>query len=152
MRRMRVPSLTESVQYSPVSYCPMSPKEEAALLSDPLVVHFDEEVVLARHYAAQLFNQADESQAFTSREVRLAEELMERLEQVNFLCKTVAVLTRRYISRQGREAPIAEQRDIWFLIYLYAESFYYFAHRVQDILREDKPGRLPLVTGFEPCK
>ena len=37
------------------------------------------------------------------------------------------------------------------MIYLYAESFYYFTHRVQDIPTQPK-AKLPNVTGFVPCR
>jgi hypothetical protein len=139
-------------EYLPIGYCPLSPSEVAALLKDPRVVHFDSELVLARHYAAQLFNQSTGNvKAFTKRQISLSHELVERLEQINFLCKTVAVLVRRrLVWGKGETKSAQEYWQLWFMIYLYAEAFYYFAHRVQDILRKDKRGNLPYVKGFVP--
>jgi hypothetical protein len=149
MEVMRIPKIDDGYQHSPLGYCPLAPAELAALLKQPRVVHFDAEVVLARHYAAQLFNQK-----LGKRHIDLADELTMRLEQINFLCKGVAVLLGHYFAEEDGERLLVRARDrkqIWFMIYLYAESFYYFAHRVQDILGKPR-AKLPHVTGFVPCR
>lgn len=131
---LRLPSDLDGYQHSPLDYCVLAPGEVAALLQERGAVDFDAEVVLARHYAAQLYNQRH-----SQRRVRLADELTERLEQINFLCESVAVLLRRHFHPGVKPVRIDDQRQLWFMIYLYAESFYSFAHRVQEILKEPKP-------------
>jgi hypothetical protein len=140
MKVMRVPWIEDDYQHLPLGYYPLAPDEMAALMKEPRVVHFDAEVILARHYAGQLFNQK-----FSTRHIDLADELTMRLERINFLCKSVAVLLGHFFAEKDGERPVFRARDrkqLRFMIYLYAESFYYFAHRVQDIGGQAK-GKAP---------
>lgn len=145
---LRLPSQDDTYQHSPIDYCPLTPSHVAALLRSLHVVDFfDAEVILARHYAAQLHNQR-----MGQRKIELADELTERMEQINFLCKSVAVLIHRNFAGLSAKPPrLDERKQVWFMMYLYDESFYYFAHRVQCILKKGKAG-LPGVNGFVPCK
>jgi hypothetical protein len=127
----------------------LSDAQVAAELARPGRVSLDEEVYLAQHYAAQVHNQLYIRKKATDREMELSEEVGARLEQMNFLLKSVAVLLTEHSRRVGAEKPRADPREqLWFMMFLYAEAFYYFAHRLQDILCDAK---LPHISSFRRC-
>lgn len=131
---------------APLHFHPLTAPELAAALQVRGRVNLDEEVYLARHYYAQLHNQGAER-----RHVELAEELFSRLEQMNFLLKSVGVFLAAYSERRFEDAVRDEQGadHLWFMMFLHAEAFYYFAHRVQDLLEDEQ---LPHISGFKRSK
>jgi len=120
----------------------MTEAQVAALMSQPGRVSLDEIVIIARHYHARLFNQQADP-----RHVELSEEVQTRLEQMNYLLKSVAVLLTEYSRRSfGAKIEIDPGGQLYFTMFLYAEAFYYFAHRVQDILEDEG---LPHISAFK---
>jgi hypothetical protein len=98
---LRLPSQDDTYQHSPLAYCPLPPSDVSELLKYLHVGNFfDAEVILARHYAAQLHDQG-----LGQRKIELADELTERMEQINFLCKSVAVLVQRNFAGLSAKPP-----------------------------------------------
>jgi hypothetical protein len=125
----------------PLHFSPLLDEEVAADQRLRGRVNLDEEVHLARHYFAQLANQGSRP-----RHLDLAEELHTRLEQMNFLLKSVAILLTEFSERRFGDKVREDPRDqLWFMMFLYAEAFYYIAHRVQHVLAK---GGLPHIKGF----
>jgi hypothetical protein len=109
---------------------------------------FDGEVVLARQYHAWCFN--SRQSAITC---DLAEEAAVRVEQLNFLLKSVLALIPSMMP--GPKLGDAEAYKIhyqaWFLMELHTETFYYIAHRLQ-IICEDEHSCLPHLEGYQAVK
>jgi hypothetical protein len=114
--------------YRPIQFTPVSDTELEALRGAPGFTSVEAVVDMTRHYHAHMFNQG-----YPGKTIALAEELRTRVEQLDLLVKTVAVLVREYF-RYGGHNPHDEDGHLSFLMFMHTEAFYYFAHRVQDIL------------------
>ncbi len=109
---------------------------------------FDEELVLARKYHAWAFN--SRHSVITC---DLAREAVDRLEQLNFLLNSVYALMKDVFASVRFQDQVAYQRNYQacFLVELYTETFYYFAHRLQTILA-DTHDWLPFVVDYDVVK
>ena len=129
--------------FPPLELVPMLPERVSAFLQNHTT--FDGEVVLARQYHAWCFN--SRQSAITC---DLAEEAAVRVEQLNFLLKSVlALMPSMMPSPQLGDAEAYKiHYQAWFLMELYTESFYYIAHRLQTIC-EDEHSCLPHLEGYQ---
>ena len=105
---------------------------------------FDDEVVLARQYHAWSFNSR---QSLVTCD--LAKELSDRVEQLNFLLKSVYVILPRFFGRPKQGDFESHKLSYYadFLLSLYTESFYYVAHRLQKVCG-DRDNCLPHLDNY----
>src|SRR5437867_1827234 len=108
MKRYRLVYERGEMDKLPLAFSPLTEAELAAELQRPGRVSLDEEVYLAKHYAAQVYNQLYTKKKATIRETELCDEVATRLEQMNFLVKSVAVLLTEYSARLHIEKPRAD--------------------------------------------
>jgi hypothetical protein len=109
---------------------------------------FDHELTLARQYHAWAWN--SRQSVITC---DLADETTDRLEQLNFLLKSAyALLPEAFARPNNRDIEgLKRQHQACFLLELYTEAFYYFAHRLQSLL-EDEDNCLPHIDGYLSVK
>jgi hypothetical protein len=134
--------------FVPLGYSPLSPNQLAALSRMPGAVFFDDLVVLARRYLARVHN----LHKYDTKAILLAAELANRLEQVNFLAKSIRFLTHEFSRHAFFDEPMPREQHnhIRFMMFLYAASFYYLAFRVETILLGGKKSpTLPEVKGYK---
>ena len=124
----------------------MFPERVSALLKNHTTL--DDEVVLARQYHAWCFN--SRQSVITC---DLADEATVRIEQLNFLLKSVVALMASVFPspKVGDAEAYKLNYQASFLLELYTETFYYIAHRLQAIC-EDEHSCLPHLEGYETVK
>jgi hypothetical protein len=132
--------------YPPLELNLMAPERVAAAVAGRTT--FDAELLLARQYHAWAWNSR---QSVVTCD--LADEARDKLEQLNFLLKSAYALIGETFARPVRHdvEGIRRQHYACFLLELYTEAFYYFAHRLQTVL-EDEHSCLPHITGFESVR
>lgn len=126
---------------------PLEPESSRALAGR---VTFDSSALLAARYRARAFNAG-----LLPICGDYAEEIRDKLVQLNFLLKGAYVLNEEFwqINRALETSPeeYHKQEFIRFSLELYTESFYYFAHRLQTLLKNGE-GLLPFIEGYKPAR
>jgi hypothetical protein len=115
-------------------------KARAALEGMP---HLGSVFELASEYSCRLKNEG-----YNAATCDVATEAVERIVQLDYLLKCAAVVHLELMALFNRPAgvyPIGPNEYYRFLLTMYAESFYYFGHRLQDILSNRL---LPFVESF----
>jgi hypothetical protein len=123
--------------YHPHSLHPYPANEEREALAGMPI--FDSARILAAQYSARLFNEG-----FSVTVCDIASQGQTRVAQLSYLMRCVAVVRREL--RLAWQDPIPKDvRYYSFLLNLYGESFYYFAHHLQEIIVN---GHLPFLDDF----
>jgi hypothetical protein len=147
---MQIRARVRDGHFTPLKFNPLSAQELQAVARLPGAVIFDGAVMLARQYVVRLINAG----TYDWRTRHVASELADRLEQINFLAKSLRHMTAEYSRNVFADQPkYGDDVDqIRFMSFLYASSFYYLAFRTETILRGKKSPPLPGVTGYIPVR
>jgi len=132
-------------RHRPLEFTRMGDAEYASITRRPIT--FEREIELATDYQLTVMNTGCDAVVSD-----YLAEILERLLQLDYLVKsiqarTIDLFSRAPFDKQPNAFDYDSYEQVRFVLGLETESFYYFAHRLQVVLRNNKRV-LPFIHGY----